>query len=385
MKRTRESHHEQEQEQEEEEGDALLVDSSRLELDLATASSDACNSSSEASLLDLIVRDVPGMKAEQASQLATALMRACSERNATTSETKHTALLEGVRHRIAYLKHVAEKHFCLGKRTLEYYVNGQPMCLDYHAAVVHEDESRGVVIVNKPYDVRIDVKKGEEKRFDDEPTVASFVAQRYPESFSETHPRFGNQLDYSTSGIMVCCLSKQAAGACSRAFANRHVSKTYRAVVIGHPTWDQTTVDEPIAAYRHNTTRMAIAGSPDAVEGDRGKASRTEFEVLRRGTLSGLGPLLDGTPGALVECRPVTGRRHQIRVHLTHVGHRIAGDATYGGCLPVGWESDREWDRGDEPYRMCLHASRLVLPLPWETVDVSASDGFERLVVAQQL
>ena len=108
MKRTRESHHEQEQEQEEEEGDALLVDSSRLELDLATASSDACNSSSEASLLDLIVRDVPGMKAEQASQLATALMRACSERNATTSETKHTALLEGVRHRIAYLKHVAE-------------------------------------------------------------------------------------------------------------------------------------------------------------------------------------------------------------------------------------------------------------------------------------
>ena len=346
---------------------------------------DAALADGDAQLADALVSEIGELAREDAEKVARALADAHRRRESamctTRPETNAVPPLDGLRHRVAYLSHVQEQYSLLGSRSLAYYVARQPLCMDYHCALVHADTERGVVLVNKPYDVRIDIKKGEERRFVDEPTVAGYVATQFPGAFDETRPRFGNQLDYSTSGIMVCCLSKEAAKACSRAFAERQVRKTYRAVVIGNPEFDTTTVDAPIAASRHGTTRMAIANTPDAADGDSGKASKTHFTVLRRGTVHGLGPLLEGTPCALMECQPVTGRRHQIRVHLGHLGHVIAGDATYGGCVPAGWSAAAPRDKGDEPYRMCLHAFGLSLPLPGgPAIAATAADGFDALV-----
>eukprot|EP00953_Heterococcus_sp_UTEX-ZZ885_P031643 16587-Heterococcus_DN1.PRE.3 len=82
----------------------------------------------------------------------------------------------------------------------------------------------------------------------------------------------------------------------------------------------------------------------------KGKKSTTSITVLERGTLALQGHPRYGEPVALLLLKPVTGRRHQLRVHCLHLGHPMVGDATYA--------ADKE------AYRMFLHASRLRLPLP---------------------
>lgn len=220
--------------------------------------------------------------------------------------------------------------------------------------VLHKSEN--FLVVNKHYDVKIN---------SDDPadaiTIATQLAKRYPHLVEAGLPhsfRFVHRLDFSTSGALCIALNKKASSAASKEFEARRVKKEYLALVRGHVCDDHIIVNKgiypnPEDGYTH---MMCVSESSDP-EDVTVKEARTEMFVLQRGCY-------DGDPATKVRLVPVTGRRHQLRVHCLSVGHPIVGDYTYS------------YRKDTKPYRMMLHSYKLTIPTAIETVDVTASDPF---------
>ncbi len=155
-----------------------------------------------------------------------------------------------------------------------------------------------------------------------------------------TRPGIVHRLDKDTTGLMVVAKNDRAHQALSLAFRWRKIDKTYLAVCFGEFADDEGVVDAPIDRHPRQRQEMAV------VEG--GRPSRTLFTVA------------ESWKGAsLVHCRLVTGRTHQIRVHMAHIGHAVVGDPLYAG---------RQWRNIADPQsaaacrkfpRQALHAMRL--------------------------
>lgn len=135
-----------------------------------------------------------------------------------------------------------------------------------------------------------------------------------------------HRLDREASGLVLFAKDAETHRLLCGKFESREVHKTYLALVLG-PIPEQGVIDQPIRAF--GSGRMGI--------GPGGKASLTRYRVRER---------LKGA--AWLEVEPVTGRRHQIRVHLYSAGHPIIGDPLYGAQRPVGGAS-----------RLMLHAYEL--------------------------
>jgi len=145
-----------------------------------------------------------------------------------------------------------------------------------------------------------------------------------PDGYDPTKPylvglleeRFGrlwvvHRLDRHTSGVLVLARTAEAHRCLNIQFERRLIEKVYHALVHGSPTWDRRVVDQPLRANvgrRHRTI----------VDPERGKPARTDFRVLER-----FGRY------AFLEARPHTGRPHQIRAHLTWLGHPLISDPLY--------------------------------------------------------
>jgi 23S rRNA pseudouridine1911/1915/1917 synthase len=140
-----------------------------------------------------------------------------------------------------------------------------------------------------------------------------------------------HRLDSETSGILLFAKTQAAARAVNQNFARRRVGKRYLALVIGVPSPASGEIELPIAE-RHLRSEASAAG----------KEAVSRYRVVES--------LADA---ALVEVEPLTGRMHQIRVHLAAIGHGVLGDRKYGAHKP----------RAGVP-RLMLHASRLELPHP---------------------
>jgi 23S rRNA pseudouridine1911/1915/1917 synthase len=132
----------------------------------------------------------------------------------------------------------------------------------------------------------------------------------------EVRPGIVHRLDKDTSGLMMVAKDDATHRSLSRQLKERKVRKTYLALVVGSLKMDSGTVDGPIGRHPKHRKRMAIV--------DGGRDALTEYNVVRR---------YDGF--TLVEAHPVTGRTHQIRVHLTSLGHPLVGDAVYGKASPL--------------------------------------------------
>ena len=158
--------------------------------------------------------------------------------------------------------------------------------------------------------------------------AATQVQARFPDAL------IVHRLDQATSGLLVFARGAAAQRMLSQAFAERRVAKRYTAVVAGLLARDSGSIDLPLAADWPNRPRQQV----DAVHG---KPSLTHWRVLRRDA---------GAGTTRVALEPVTGRSHQLRVHLLAIGHAILGDALYAPQLSAS--------------RLMLHANELTIPHP---------------------
>jgi len=142
-----------------------------------------------------------------------------------------------------------------------------------------------------------------------------------------------HRLDMATSGLMVFARDGEAQRRLSRAFAERRVDKRYAAIVEGRLAHDEGEIDAPLAADWPQRPRQVV-------DREHGKPSRTRWRVLERSA--------DCTR---IELEPLTGRTHQLRVHLQSIGHPIRGDALYAPA-PLGAP------------RLMLHATALAFAHP---------------------
>lgn len=124
-----------------------------------------------------------------------------------------------------------------------------------------------------------------------------------------------HRLDRETSGLIAFALDPAAHRHLSSRFEQREVEKVYLAAVLGHLPSSSGSVD--LALREFGSGRIGVD--------PRGKPSRTDYRVRER-----------LTDADLLEVRPITGRRHQIRVHLNAIGHPVLGDPRYGAPRPVG-------------------------------------------------
>jgi len=150
--------------------------------------------------------------------------------------------------------------------------------------------------------------------------------------------RIVHRLDMLTSGVIVLAREALAHASLSEAFREREVDKRYEALVHGRPARDEGEIDLPLVVDWPNRPRQVVCH-------DTGKPSLTHYRVVGETTVDGVGRL------TRIALAPVTGRTHQLRVHLASLGCPIAGDPFYG--------------LSDDPSpRMMLHACRLDLPHP---------------------
>ncbi len=178
-----------------------------------------------------------------------------------------------------------------------------------------------------------------------------------------------NRLDRETSGVVLIAKTPEAARELGLAMQNRLMQKEYLAVVKGWPEWESACCAEPIGRMADVApTRIYVRQSCQP----SGRECETHFRVLKKVPGQGSVP-----PLALVQCRPHTGRMHQIRVHLAWLGYPILGDKIYGGdesCyldfIAHGWTDDLA--KRLHFHRHALHASGLVFPWRGQMVQVHA-------------
>ncbi|AMK13024.1 dephospho-CoA kinase [Pseudodesulfovibrio indicus] len=177
------------------------------------------------------------------------------------------------------------------------------------------------------------------------PTLVNLLLHRWPDiaadksGMDEQRPGIVHRLDKDTSGVMAVARTEAARLKLSADFAEHNVFKVYLALVHGVPTPAQGTVDAPMGRHPSQKTKMAVVDKG-------GREARSDYRVLWTGP-RGL--------ASLVAVRIHTGRTHQIRVHMAHIGHPLLGDAVYGPRESAEWERRPDLLAGLAPRQM-LHA-----------------------------
>ena len=205
--------------------------------------------------------------------------------------------------------------------------------------VVYEDDD--VIVVNKPTGLVVHPAPGHP-----DGTLVNALLHHCGDSLSgiggEKRPGIVHRIDRDTSGLIIAAKNDAAHLALSAQLKDHSLSRTYECLVTGNMKQDSGTVDAPIGRSSADRKKMAVVPT--------GRRAVTHWEVVAR------------YPGVThLRCRLETGRTHQIRVHMAHIGHPILGDTVYGAKKPVPGLTGQ-----------CLHATglRFVHPRTGEPVEL---------------
>ncbi len=165
----------------------------------------------------------------------------------------------------------------------------------------------------------------------------------------EPRPRLVHRLDKDTSGILLVARTAGSAAFFSKRFSGRSAKKIYWALVVGVPEIYEGEIEAPLAK------QPGTGGEKMHVDLENGQPAKTVYRVVERA----------GNAAAWVELQPMTGRTHQLRVHMAAMGHPIVGDGKYGG--------QDAFLTGSVSRKMHLHARRLIIDAPGDgKLDVTA-------------
>ena len=241
---------------------------------------------------------------------------------------------------------------------VDYIPEEQDAIPDIELPILYEDND--CVVINKPIGLLTHSKGA----FNPEPTVATWLFRRAPtpppkcDRSDLSHPqsvtgrtyhsgdsgtcvaeanggipaRAGivHRLDRATSGVMICAKNTPALKHLQKQFSQRKAKKTYYAVVKGVPKHEAAVIDMPIERNPKAPATFRV--------GPQGKTASTTYRIVQT-----------NQKYSLLELKPETGRTHQLRVHLAHLGHPIVGDVLYGG---------------EANERLLLHAAELEITVP---------------------
>ncbi len=194
--------------------------------------------------------------------------------------------------------------------------------------LVYEDEH--LAVLNKPAGLTVHPAPGER-----ETTLTSALVHRWPqlaELGGGLRAGLVHRLDRDTTGLLMVAKTQPALDALQAQLRERAMQKRYWAVVIGAPDPEVGLIDAPLGRDPADPRRFAVV--------ERGRSSQTGYRLLER-----------FADAALVECELITGRTHQIRVHLAAIGHAVVGDTVYGAP-------------SDQIERQALHARALAFAHP---------------------
>lgn len=206
---------------------------------------------------------------------------------------------------------------------------------DIALEIIHEDDH--LIVVDKPAGMVVHPAAG---NFDGTLVNALLhhCAGRLSSIGGVARPGIVHRIDKGTSGLLVVAKTDVAHEGLSAQFAKHSIDRRYQAIVAGIPNPPSGSVDAPLARSSANRQKMAI------VDAGRGKRAVTHYRLVR--------PLRES---ALVECRLETGRTHQVRVHMTSLGHPLLGDPIYGRTKIVHRDLLNQLDFK----RQALHAAEL--------------------------
>lgn len=214
---------------------------------------------------------------------------------------------------------------------------------DLEQYILHEDAF--MLVLNKPAGLAVQGGTGQKESVDAILKARALAMGKEP-------PRLVHRLDRDTSGVLVLGNTANAAAELAQAFARKQAEKFYWALVLGVPSLEAGTIDLPIVKKAVGKDSKFEKVQQDEEEGKR---AITHYQTIDRA----------GQKLAWVELVPVTGRTHQLRVHMNAIGHPILGDGKYGG-------SEAFFDGDNIPKKLHLHARRLILPLKGRTLSFEA-------------